>query len=79
MISHGDYNEKVGRALFCPITSKEKGYLFEVKIKAPKVDGVVLSDQVKSLEWKARRIEFIGKITKDTFVEVKSRLLLLVT
>lgn len=63
--------------MFCPITSKVKGYPFEVEVKDTKVNGVVLSDQVKSLDWKARRIEFIEKIGPDVFTEVTSKLILL--
>ncbi|HNX60292.1 MAG TPA: endoribonuclease MazF, partial [Spirochaetota bacterium] len=53
VLSPKEYNEKTGLAIFCPITSKEKGYPFEVKIKAKNVSGVVLSDQVNSLDWKS--------------------------
>jgi len=49
------YNEKVGLALFCPITSHEKGYPFEVKISGKAINGVVLSDQVKSFDWRSRK------------------------
>jgi mRNA interferase MazF len=59
VISQKTYNEKVGLGIFCPITSKEKGYPFEVKIVGKKINGCVLSDQVKSLDWKIREIEFI--------------------
>ena len=47
-------------------------------MKGTKVNGVVLSNQVKSLDWEARRIEFIEKIESNIFVEVKSKLLLLI-
>src|SRR4030042_4295930 len=55
------YNQKVGLAIFCPITSQEKGYPFEVKIKEKKIQGVILADQVKSLDWRKREAEFIFK------------------
>lgn len=55
------YNQKVGLAIFCPITSQEKGYPFEVKITEQKIQGIVLADQVKSLDWKKREAEFIVK------------------
>jgi mRNA interferase MazF len=45
VVSPKEYNEKVHLGLFCPVTSKEKDYPFEVKIKDGKIDGVVLSDQ----------------------------------
>ena len=53
------YNRKVGLALFCPITSQEKGYPFEVGLpKEGKTTGVVLSDQVRNLDWRARKAVF---------------------
>lgn len=52
------YNERVGLAVVCPITRRVKGYPFEVQIpKGHPVVGVVLADQVKSLDWLARRVE----------------------
>ncbi len=56
------YNQKVGLAIFCPVTSHEKGYPFEVKIKEKKIQGVILADQVKSLDWKKRKAKFIVKV-----------------
>jgi mRNA interferase MazF len=54
------YNEKVGLVLFCPITSQIKGYPFEVLIpKGHSISGVILSDQVKSLDWNDRKAKFI--------------------
>ena len=70
VLSYKNYNEKVGLGIFCPITSKEKGYPFEVKIAGKKVKGCVLSDQIKSLDWKIRNIEFIEKIKKMEIDEV---------
>jgi len=55
------YNQKVGLAIFCPITNQEKGYPFEVKIVGSKISGVILADQVKSLDWRKREAEFIVK------------------
>ena len=65
VLSYKNYNEKIGLGIFCPITSKEKGYPFEVKIMGKKIKGCVLSDQIKSLDWKIRNIEFIEKIKDD--------------
>ena len=48
--------------LCCPITSQVKGYPFEVRIRAkPDIDGVVLADQVKSLDWGARKAKKKGQ------------------
>lgn len=64
------YNEKIGLALFCPITSKVKGYPFEVAISSGAIQGAVLSDQIKSLDWTERNIEFIEKIDAAKLEEV---------
>jgi len=54
-ISPRAYNAKVGLALFCPVTSHVKGYPFEVGFPAgAKTNGVVLADQIKSLDWRVR-------------------------
>jgi mRNA interferase MazF len=65
VVSQSPYNEKVGLVILCPVTSKEKGYPFEVKLTGKTIIGCVLSDQVKSLDWKIRNIEFIEKAHKD--------------
>jgi len=70
VISPKGYNEKVGLGLFCPITSKIKNYPFEVKIENDKINGVVLTDQIKSLDWKTREIEFITKGKHEIINEI---------
>ena len=70
VISPKEYNEKTGLGLFCPITSKIKDYPFEVKIENKKIIGAVLSDQIKSLDWKTREIEFIIKETPEKLDEI---------
>ena len=70
VLSHKKYNEKIGLDIFCPITSKQKGYPFEVVIKGLKIDGSILSDQVKSLDWKIRNIEYIERVNDNILEEV---------
>lgn len=75
VLSPAAYNAKVGLALFCPITSRVKGYPFEVAIPPGlAVSGVVLSDQVKSLDWRARRAEFGGRLPGTHVLEVIDKL-----
>jgi len=75
VVSPKAYNEKVGLALLCPITNQVKSYPFEVLIpEGFKVSGVILSDQVKSLDWKVRKAEFAGKLPKEKLVEVINKL-----
>ncbi len=75
VLSPTAYNGKVGLAILCPITSQIKGYPFEVLIPDNlKISGAILSDQVKSLDWKARQAEFICKLPFPTFNEVIQKL-----
>lgn len=74
------YNEKVGLALFCPITSQVKGYPFEVALPAmPSIRGVVLADQVKNLDWRARKASRICRVSQDVVGQVLRRLNALLT
>lgn len=77
-LSPRDYNRKTGLALFCPITSRVKGYPFEVALPAAgQVTGVVLSDQVKSLDWRARQTRFISSAPSRVIGEVLAKLAVL--
>ena len=78
VISPANYNKKVGLALFCPITNQTKGYPFEVAIpKNKKITGVILSDQLKSLDWRARNVAFTGKLPDSLIEEVLKKLKML--
>lgn len=75
VLSPSQYNGKVGLALLCPITSHIKGYPFEVLLPDDHdLHGVVLSDQVKSLDWRARRAEVIRPLPQSVVKEVLSKL-----
>ena len=75
ILSPAAYNAKVGLAIFCPITNKIKGYPFEVVIPdGLQVTGAILSDQVKSLGWKARKAEFVCHLPEATVNEVLQKL-----
>ena len=75
VLSPISYNRKVGLALFCPVTNQIKGYPFEVNIPSGlKVTGAVLSDQVKSLDWKIRNTEFYDKIPDNVILEIFKKL-----
>jgi mRNA interferase MazF len=75
VLSRAAYNRRVGLALFCPITSQTKGYPFEVPLPedAP-LAGVVLADQVKSLDWRARGAEVVGRLPASAVEEVLGKL-----
>jgi mRNA interferase MazF len=75
VLSPAAYNGRVGLALFCPITSQVKGYPFEVAIPAGlPVRGVVGADQVKSLDWRARKAARIGTVSEEVVAQVLQRL-----
>ncbi len=75
VLSPSAYNGRVGLALFCPITSQVKGYPFEVPLPAGlPVAGVVGADQVKSLDWRARKAVRIGAVSQDIVAQVLQRL-----
>ena len=74
VISPKAYNGKVGLALFCPITSQEKGYPFEVALPAGlPVSGTVLSDQIKSLDWRMRRAKRLCEAPPEVIEEVLAK------
>ncbi len=73
-ISPKAYNEKIGLALFCPITSLVKGYPFEVHVQGGKIAGSVLCDQVKSLDWTVRNTEFIETLDDARLIEVLEKI-----
>ena len=75
VLSPSSYNGKIGLAILCPITSQVKGYPFEVTIPSgSKLRGVVLADQLKSLDWRIRRTEFIGKLPREATNEALDKL-----
>jgi len=79
VISPRAYNRKVNLALFCPITSRVKGYPFDVLLPADlEVQGAVLSDQIKSLDWRVRRARHACTVPPAILDEVVGRVLALI-
>ena len=80
VVSPIEYNQRVGLALMCPITSKAKGYPFEVGLPENlQITGVVLSDQVKSLDWRAREAQIADVAPESTTAEVMGKLSVLLS
>src|SRR5215212_43900 len=74
ILSPKKYNERARLAVVCPITSQAKGYPFEVAVPdGSAVVGVVLSDHLKSVDWKERRAEFAGKLSPSALGGVRGR------
>lgn len=69
------YNRRAGLALFCPITSQIKGYPFEVILAGEHgPSGAILSDQIKSLDWRVRKAKRLSKASKDVMAEVLAKI-----
>ncbi len=77
VLSPAEYNGKTGLMLCCPMTTQIKGYPFEVVIAGSQV-AVVLADQVKSVDWVARRAVRKGRVTSAELAQVRAKLLALV-
>jgi mRNA interferase MazF len=79
VLSPKPYNGKVGLFLACPLTSQQKGYPFEVQLPPGlPVSGVILADQIKSLDWRARKAEFICSLPESTVNELLAKAVVLV-
>lgn len=75
VVSPVAYNARVGLALLCPVTSQVKAYPFEVALpQGLPVSGVVLADQVKSLDWRARQATVVCRLPAATLAEVLAKL-----
>ncbi len=75
VISPQAYNAKSGLALVVPLTSQIKGYPFEVALPdGLPVAGVVLADQVRSLDFRVRQAEFIAKVPQEVLDQVLAKL-----
>lgn len=79
VISPKKYNAMTNMMLACPITSIAKEYPFEVEVRSLKINGVVISDQVRALAWKDRRANFIVKVSTDVLEDVIKKIKLLIS
>lgn len=75
VMSPAEYNSKTSLCLVCPITSHAKGYPFEVVLPDDlEVEGVILSDHLRSADWRARQVEYVDAVDSATLAEVQDRL-----
>ncbi|MEI6438521.1 MAG: endoribonuclease MazF [Candidatus Omnitrophota bacterium] len=75
VLSPLEYNRLTGLALCCPLTSRVKGYPFEVAVPAGlPVEGVVLADQIKCLDWKSRQAKLCCHFPDQAVLEVLAKL-----
>ncbi|AKG20219.1 endoribonuclease MazF [Calothrix sp. 336/3] len=75
VISPRSYNAKSSLALFMPITKQQKGYPFEVPLPLElQIQGVILADQIKCLDWKVRDIQFVETVPESLIEEVQAKI-----
>jgi mRNA interferase MazF len=75
VLSPRSYNSKSSLALFMPITKQQKGYPFEVLLPPElQVQGVILADQIKCLDWKARGVQFVESVPESVVEEVQAKI-----
>ncbi len=74
VLSPEPYNKLIGLVIVCPITQKIKGYSFEVPISTDKVKGVILSDHIKSVAYRERKIKYIDRALDATIQEVVQKI-----
>jgi mRNA interferase MazF len=74
VVSIATYNGTTGLALMCPVTNQSKGYPYEVALPAnAPATGVILADQMKSLDWRARRATYMGVVGAEVVDEIFDR------
>ena len=79
VLSRRIYNEKASLSLVCPLTSHAKGYPFEVAVPAGmRFRGVILADQLRSLDWQGRKAQKAGRLPPEVLDEVRKRIAVLI-
>ncbi|ARO86368.1 toxin MazF [Nitrosospira lacus] len=77
VVSPSSYNGKTGLMLCCPITTRVKGYPFEVLLSEDR-PSAVLADQIKSLDWVARKARYKGKVSRSELSQVLAKISVLI-
>lgn len=78
VLTSAAYNDRAGLVVACPITSHSKGYPFEVALPPGlSVGGVILTDHLRSMDWRLRRAEAAGRAPKHLMKEVRDRIAVL--
>ena len=77
VLSPRNYNEKSGLLIVVPITNKQKGYPFEVDFHHDEITGVILTDQIRTIDWKARKVQKAGVVSENVLKQIGHHLKLL--
>jgi len=74
VVTEQSYNRASGLVVVCPLTSRRKPYPFALPVTVDNVDGAVLVDQVKSLDWQTRRAQYHSKANAALLAKVRAYL-----
>lgn len=78
VLSPESYNKKTGLMVVCPLTTKIKGYPFEVSLNDADESSVILADQVRTLDWRVRKVTFVRKAPSLVLRETQEKIALLI-
>lgn len=79
VLSVKEYNERSGLAIICPVTSKKKEYPFEVDFNAGSIQGIILVDHIASIDWRARNVIFVARVSQNTLRDAQEKAILLIS
>jgi len=72
IISNKVFNQHLGLAFACPITNTKRDFPFHIKVDSEQLTGFIMVEQMKSIDYKSRKIKFIEKAKQETIDEVLS-------
>lgn len=78
VMSHKQYNRRVGLVVVCPVTTKVSGYPFEVSIHSSKIAGAALADRFQTFDWRARNSQRVDRVTESVLSEILGKFTALV-
>ena len=70
VISNEAFNKALGLAIACPITNTDRDFPFHVKLEAQNLQGFIMTEQIKSIDYNARKIQFIEKVDEEILNQV---------
>lgn len=70
IISNKAFNKSLGLAIACPITNTNRNFPFHVEVKSQNLTGFIMTEQIKSIDYNARKVKFVGKLDEESLNKV---------
>lgn len=70
IISNEAFNKTLGLAIACPITNTNRDFPFHVKLESENLTGFIMTEQIKSIDFNARKVKFVEKVDEETLNQV---------